>query len=151
MHTPTTQPVPPVQTTGSPPTQAPAWQVSVWVQASPSLHGVPAATGVFVGTPLSQTSSVHGFWSSTGTQAEPPALPLLLLPLLLLSLVLPLLLSLFAAGPGAILPQPPAMLQSTTIQIDHEYPVSFPIVRGRLLLPLPRCQRNNLSGVEGRA
>ena len=31
------------QTTGLEPTQAPAWQVSVWVQALPSLHAVPLA------------------------------------------------------------------------------------------------------------
>src|SRR5229473_1630177 len=31
-----------VQVTGLLPTQIPLWQVSVWVQASPSLHGVPS-------------------------------------------------------------------------------------------------------------
>lgn len=31
------------QTTGLVPVQAPAWQVSVCVQALPSLHGVPSA------------------------------------------------------------------------------------------------------------
>src|SRR3989442_1699514 len=31
------------QTTGLVPTQAPAWQVSVWVQASPSLQALPFA------------------------------------------------------------------------------------------------------------
>src|SRR2546423_816283 len=34
-----------VQITGFPPVQAPAWQVSVWVQRLPSLHGV--ASGLF--------------------------------------------------------------------------------------------------------
>ncbi len=32
-----------VQTTGFAPAQVPAWQVSVWVQASPSLQTVPSA------------------------------------------------------------------------------------------------------------
>ena len=36
------------QTTGFAPVQAPAWQVSVWVQALPSLHVVPFAFGVTV-------------------------------------------------------------------------------------------------------
>src|SRR5437867_3730784 len=31
-----------VQTTGCVPTQAPAWQESVWVQASPSVQAVPS-------------------------------------------------------------------------------------------------------------
>src|SRR5437879_4787028 len=35
-----------VQTTGSPPRQRPAWQVSVWVQASPSSQAVPFALAV---------------------------------------------------------------------------------------------------------
>src|SRR5215471_13044331 len=35
-----------VQTTGVPATQAPAWQASPWVQALPSEHDVPLATGV---------------------------------------------------------------------------------------------------------
>src|SRR6266481_7180926 len=35
-----------VQTTGSPPRQRPAWQVSVWEQALPSSHAVPLAFGV---------------------------------------------------------------------------------------------------------
>ena len=34
-----------MQTTGLPPTQTPSWQVSVWVQASPSSQGVSLATG----------------------------------------------------------------------------------------------------------
>src|SRR3989442_1146213 len=36
-----------VQVTGLLPTQLPLWQVSVWVQASPSLHAVPSALFVF--------------------------------------------------------------------------------------------------------
>jgi hypothetical protein len=32
-----------VQTTGLEPVQVPFWQVSVWVQALPSLHAVPFA------------------------------------------------------------------------------------------------------------
>src|SRR5215470_10319874 len=35
-----------VQTTGLPPRQTPAWQVSVWEQALPSSHAVPLAFGV---------------------------------------------------------------------------------------------------------
>jgi hypothetical protein len=65
-------------------------------------------------------SSVHGFWSSMGTQAKPPTPVLLLLLPLLLPPLLPLLLSLLAAGSGALVPQPPAMPQRTTIQIGHE-------------------------------
>jgi hypothetical protein len=37
-----------VQTTGFDPVQTPAWQVSVRVQALPSLHGLPSA---FAGSP----------------------------------------------------------------------------------------------------
>jgi hypothetical protein len=36
------------QMTGLVPTQTPFWQVSVWVQALLSLHGVPLATGMHV-------------------------------------------------------------------------------------------------------
>jgi hypothetical protein len=43
----------------------------------PPAQGLPAAVGLLVGTPSSQTSSVHGFWSWTGTHAVPPV-PLLL-------------------------------------------------------------------------
>jgi hypothetical protein len=51
-----------VQTTGLAPVQLPAWQLSVWVQASLSLQLVPSATGVFW-TPEtgSQLSAVQGF------------------------------------------------------------------------------------------
>src|SRR3989442_825548 len=35
-----------VQTTGLEPIQAPAWQVSVWVQALPSLQALPFGLGV---------------------------------------------------------------------------------------------------------
>ena len=37
-----------VHTTGLPPVHAPVWQVSVWVQALPSLHAVPLAFAGFV-------------------------------------------------------------------------------------------------------
>jgi len=42
-----------VQETGFAPLHAPAWQVSVWVQASPSLHAVPFGLVGFEQTPLS--------------------------------------------------------------------------------------------------
>jgi hypothetical protein len=41
-----------LQVTGLPPLQAPAWQVSVWVQALPSLHAVPLALLGLVQTPV---------------------------------------------------------------------------------------------------
>jgi hypothetical protein len=41
-----------VQTTGFAPVQVPAWQVSVCVQALPSLHAVPSNFGGFEHTPL---------------------------------------------------------------------------------------------------
>ena len=41
-----------VHTTGLAPTQAPAWQLSVWVQALPSVQLAPLAFGGFVQTPL---------------------------------------------------------------------------------------------------
>jgi hypothetical protein len=41
-----------VQTTGFEPLQVPDWQVSVWVQASPSLQAVPFAAFGFVHTPV---------------------------------------------------------------------------------------------------
>lgn len=59
---------------------------SHWVP--PTKHGLPAALGLLFGTPLSQRSSVHGFWSSTGTQAVPPV-PLLPLVAVLGSLLQP--------------------------------------------------------------
>jgi hypothetical protein len=83
-----------VQTTGSPPTQEPDWHASVWVHALPSSQGLPAAVGVLIGTPLSQTSSVQGLLSSMGIQAVPPV-PLLLVeelppvPLLLVEELIP--------------------------------------------------------------
>jgi hypothetical protein len=39
--------------TGLAPTHAPAWQVSVWVQAFPSLQGVPFALAGFEQAPVS--------------------------------------------------------------------------------------------------
>ena len=36
-----------VQVTGLLPVQVPAWQASVWVHRSPSLHAVPSAIGGF--------------------------------------------------------------------------------------------------------
>src|SRR5207253_2002595 len=41
-----------VQVTGLPPVQTPAWQLSAWVQALPSLQLAPFAAGGFEQTPL---------------------------------------------------------------------------------------------------
>ena len=41
-----------IHTTGFEPTQAPVWQVSLWVQAFPSLHGDPFAFVGLVQTPV---------------------------------------------------------------------------------------------------
>src|SRR5262249_35727137 len=41
-----------VQTTGFVPTQVPAWQESLWVQASPSVQAVPSSRTGFEHTPL---------------------------------------------------------------------------------------------------
>ena len=41
-----------MQTTGLPPTQVPAWQLSVCVHALPSLHAVPSATAGFEQSPV---------------------------------------------------------------------------------------------------
>jgi hypothetical protein len=43
---------PPVQATGLAPVHTPAWQVSVWVQALPSLQLVPFAIGGFEHAPV---------------------------------------------------------------------------------------------------
>src|SRR5262245_36736396 len=51
-HAPSKQLKPPLQTTGFSPTHAPAWQVSVWVQASPLSHAKPSAWGGFEQTPV---------------------------------------------------------------------------------------------------
>jgi hypothetical protein len=40
------------QTTGFAPVQTPAWQVSAWVQALPSLQAVPSAWAGFEQTPV---------------------------------------------------------------------------------------------------
>ena len=57
------------------PTQTPAWQVSVWVHALPSLHAVPLVTGVWVHVPAEQASAVHGFPSSHDPAHVPPSDP----------------------------------------------------------------------------
>jgi NCAIR mutase (PurE)-related protein len=41
-----------VQTTGLAPLQTPAWQLSVWVQASLSLQALPSAFGGLLQTPV---------------------------------------------------------------------------------------------------
>src|SRR2546428_8415862 len=50
-----------VQTTGFAPTQAPAWQVSVWVQASPSVQALPFALSGLEQVPLAG-SQVPAAW-----------------------------------------------------------------------------------------
>jgi hypothetical protein len=42
---------------GLPPVQLPAWQVSVWVQALPSLQVVPFATATAAGQPVAGTQA----------------------------------------------------------------------------------------------
>jgi hypothetical protein len=97
-HAPTQDPethaVPAAQTFGLPPTHAPAEHAAPTVQPSSRVQAVPSGTGTCEVPLASQTSSVHGLWSFTGTQepppvppppAPPPALPAL--PLLLLLLV----------------------------------------------------------------
>jgi hypothetical protein len=48
-------------TTGLAPTQAPAWQVSAWVHAFPSLHVTPFALAGFEHTPVA-VSQVPASW-----------------------------------------------------------------------------------------
>src|SRR5262245_8086121 len=50
-----------VQTTGSAPTQPPAWQVSLWVQASLSLQAVPSAAAGSSHRPVAE-SQVPATW-----------------------------------------------------------------------------------------
>jgi hypothetical protein len=50
-----------VQLTGLAPTQVPAWQVSLWVQALPSLHAVPFGFGGFEQAPVAG-SHVPASW-----------------------------------------------------------------------------------------
>src|SRR5438309_31212 len=50
-----------VQTTGFAPTQAPAWQVSVWVQAFESVQALPSDLGGFEQTPV-VVSQVPATW-----------------------------------------------------------------------------------------
>jgi hypothetical protein len=49
------------QATGFAPAQTPAWQVSVWVQASPSEHELPLALAGFEQTPV-LVSHVPALW-----------------------------------------------------------------------------------------
>jgi hypothetical protein len=101
---------------------------SHWVP--PVEHGLPAPVGLLVGTPLSQMSSVHGFWSSTGTHSVPPV-PLLLVtlllsppvPLLLVTLLpVPLLLAAALLSPPPLVAGPAPLLQphaATTLTTSH--------------------------------
>src|SRR5215813_9824524 len=50
-----------VQATGLPPVQTPAWQVSVWVQASPSSQAVPSGAAGLVHAPVAG-SQVPAVW-----------------------------------------------------------------------------------------
>ncbi|MFO0756422.1 MAG: hypothetical protein U0359_08020 [Byssovorax sp.] len=50
---------------GFAPVQAPAWQVSVWVQASPSLQGVLSGLGGLEQVPVAG-SQVPGSWHWSG-------------------------------------------------------------------------------------
>src|SRR5437879_1229010 len=52
------------QTTGLAPTQAPAWQVSVWVQASPSVQALPfALSGLEQLSPARSRAPASWHWS----------------------------------------------------------------------------------------
>ncbi len=70
-----------VQVTGLLPVQVPFWQVSVCVQALPSLQDVPLATFVCVTTPAAlHASAVHGLPSSMVAVTEPLQAPLVQVP-----------------------------------------------------------------------
>src|SRR5437870_4675526 len=64
-----------VHTTGFPPTQAPAWQVSVRVQALPSSHGAPSSLAGLVQMPDAglQTPAVWHWSAAVHTTGFPPA------------------------------------------------------------------------------
>src|SRR2546428_10478603 len=63
-----------VHTTGFPPTQAPAWQVSVCVQALPSLHGAPSSLAGLLQPPDAglQTPAVWHWAGAGDTTGVPP-------------------------------------------------------------------------------
>ena len=63
-HAPATQLAPPLQITGFSPTHAPAWQVSVLVQASESSHAVPAARAAVPHIPALHVAVTHSFGGS---------------------------------------------------------------------------------------
>jgi hypothetical protein len=62
-----------VQVTGTPPVHTPATQVSVWVQALPSLQAVPSAAAGFVQVPLvgSQVPATWHWSSAPHTTGVP--------------------------------------------------------------------------------
>jgi len=67
-----------VQLTGFEPVQAPAWHVSVWVQALPSSHPVPSGFAGFEQVPVALSQlPVRWHWSVTPqtTGFEPVQLP----------------------------------------------------------------------------
>src|SRR5206468_209062 len=57
-----------VQTTGLPPAQAPPWQVSLWVQASASLHAVPSEAFGFEQAPLAGSQAPATWHGSEAVQ-----------------------------------------------------------------------------------
>src|SRR3989442_1614318 len=63
-----------VQVTGLPPVQTPAWQVSVWVQASLSSHAVPSAALGFEHVPVagSQVPAVWHWSAAVQVTGLPP-------------------------------------------------------------------------------
>src|SRR5207245_1666913 len=67
-----------VHTTELPPVQVPAWQVSVWVQASPSVHAVPSALAGVEQWPVAGSqvpASWHWSWAVQTTGFVPVQLP----------------------------------------------------------------------------
>jgi hypothetical protein len=68
------------QTTGLPPTQVPFWQLSVWVQALPSLQDVPLATATCpVQAPVTESQEpavMHGLLVEQATGVPPMHAPL---------------------------------------------------------------------------
>src|SRR6478735_5205820 len=62
------------QTTGLPPTHTPAWQVSVWVQALPSLQAVPSVLSGLEHWPVAESQTPATWhWSSAVQMTDVPA------------------------------------------------------------------------------
>ena len=77
-------------------------------------HGVPAAVGMLVGTPLVQTSSVHGLLSFTGTHVVPPVPP-----------VPPLLVAVLLEEDEAPLPPAPPALEDEDEAVPPPVPAEL--------------------------